>query len=337
MTPFVPKGKRVLSAIQPSGALHIGNYLGALKQWVALQEAGNSCTFPIVDLHAITVPYEPTQLPDTVLRTAAVLLAVGIDPKKSTVFIQSQVSAHAEATWLLTTITPVGELERMTQYKDKAEKQQTVGAGLLSYPMLMAADILLYQTDLVPVGDDQFQHIEFTRAIARRFNQRFGDVFVEPQAYITKGSARVMSLTDPTRKMSKSDPPASTIALWDSPDDIRKKIRSAVTDSGTSVNQDRLGPALNNLLAIFAAFAGRPLPDITEQYSGAGYAAFKDALADLLVEKLTPIRERAEGFLKDRTALVKVLARGAEKAAPVAYGTLATMKERMGLSPLTPP
>lgn len=340
----LPSGKRVLSAAQPTGKAHIGNYLGAFQQWVALQEAGNACVFPIVDLHAITVPYQPKTFADTVLRTAALYLAVGIDPQQSVLFVQSHVSAHAEAAWLLTTMTPVGELTRMTQYKDKAQKQRTVGAGLLNYPILMAADILLYQTDLVPVGNDQLQHVEFARMVARKFNSQFGKTFVEPQAYVLKETTRIRSLSDPTRKMSKSDPPASYVALWDSPDAIQKKVRSAVTDSGSSIDPKNLGPALTNLLTIYAAFsAGRSDLDgkrsdlnvaaVAEQFASKGYAAFKSALADLLVEKLTPIRTKAEKILADPESLYKTLARGAEKAASVAYGTLATMKERMGLVP----
>ena len=333
----------------------MGNYLGALQQWVALQEAGNACTYAIVDLHAITVPYDPKTLPDAVLKTAATLLAVGVDPKKSTLFVQSHVSAHAEATWLLTTITPVGELERMTQYKEKTARQKTVLAGLLNYPVLMAADILLYDTDLVPVGEDQLQHLEFARTLARKFNRQFGGTLKEPRAYLPKetarpvrcpasNGARVMSLQDPSRKMSKSDAPNSYVALLDPPDVIRKKIRSAVTDSGTAVDPKKLGPALQNLLTIYAAMKGsgtgggsdrdgeRSNPTIVaESFAGQGYAAFKEALADLLIEKLTPIRTRAEKLLADPSSLYKTLARGAEAAAPVSFGTLAKMKERMGL------
>lgn len=327
----LPTGKRVLSAVQPSGELHIGNYLGALRQWVALQNAGNTCTYSIADLHAIAVPYDPEKLPETVQRTAALLLAIGIDPKKSTLFIQSHVSAHAEAAWLLTTITPYGDLTRMTQFKEKGSRQKTVGAGLFTYPILVAADILLYHADLVPVGEDQLQHLEFARTLVRKFNRQFGKTFTEPSAYVTKETARIMSLTDPSQKMSKSDPPASFVALLDSPGAIQKKIASAVTDSGTSIEPDKLGPALTNLLAIYAAFADSTVAEAAEQFAGKGYAAFKRALADLLVEKLEPIRAKSQKLLADRDALYKTLARGAEKAASVAYGTLATMKERMGL------
>ncbi|MDP3685927.1 MAG: tryptophan--tRNA ligase [bacterium] len=329
----IPTKKRVFSAAQPTGDPHIGNYLGALKQWVALQAAGNKVFAMIADLHAITAPYEARALPEMMVQTAAVLLAVGIDPNKTTIFVQSHVSAHAEAAWLLTTITPYGELTRMTQFKEKGVKQKAVGAGLFAYPILMAADILLYQTELVPVGEDQLQHLEFSRTLARKFNQQFGQTVTEPKAFLLKETARVMSLADPTRKMSKSDPPASTLALLDSPDAIRKKLRSAVTDSGTAVNPERLGPALTNLLTLYAAFADTTIQAVAEQFAGKGYAVFKDALADLLAEKLGPIRTRATDFLKDPKALYATLARGAEKAAPIAYGTLAKMKEHMGLTP----
>lgn len=339
MSTELPKNLRVLSAAQPTGEPHIGNYLGALTQWVALQNAGNHCVFPIVDLHAITAAYDPRQLPEHVLKTAALYIAVGIDPLKSLLFVQSHVSAHAEAAWLLTTITPFGELTRMTQFKEKGVKQQTAGAGLFAYPVLMAADIILYDTDIVPVGEDQLQHLEFARTIARKFNRQFGQTLKEPKAYAPKSTARIMSLADPTRKMSKSDPPGSTIALWDEPTAIRKKLRSAVTDSGTAVNPKNLGPALTNLLTIYAALGSDPIAvkgsdpfsSVAEKFAGKGYAAFKDALADLLVERLTPIRKRVAALLADRAELYKILARGAEKAAPVAYGTLARMKERMGL------
>lgn len=332
----LPKKKRVFSGVQPSGELHIGNYLGALKQWVAFQtEPGNQCTFPIVDLHAITVPYAPQDVPNVVLQTAALLFAVGIDPKQSTIFVQSHVPAHAEATWLLTTITPFGELTRMTQFKEKGARQATIGAGLFAYPILMAADILLYNTDVVPVGEDQLQHIEFTRTLARKFNRQFGNTVIEPRAYVLQETARVMSLSDPRRKMSKSDPPASAIALWDSPEGIRKKLRSAVTDSGTSVNPKKLGPALQNLLGMYAAFAEQPMATVAEDFAGRGYAAFKSALADLLVERLTPIRTRAAALLEDRAGLQATLTDGAGHAAATANATLARMKDCMGLLPRT--
>lgn len=327
----LPTKKGVLSAAQPTGEPHIGNYLGAFKQWVALQNAGNRVFAMIADLHAITAPYDARELPDTVRKIAATLLAVGIDPQQSTLFVQSHISAHAEAAWLLTTITSYGELTRMTQFKDKATQQKTVGAGLFSYPVLMAADVLLYQTELVPVGEDQLQHLEFTRTLARKFNQRFGSVLTEPRAFVARETARIMSLTDPARKMSKSDPPASRIGLLDDPSTIQKKIRAAVTDSGTAVNPKKIGPALMNLLAIHAAFGDTTVQEAAEQFAGKGYVTFKDTLADVLIEKLAPIRTRATDLLKNPKALYTTLARGAEKAAPIAYGTLAHMKERMGL------
>lgn len=323
----------MLSAAQPTGEPHLGNYLGAFKQWVALQDAGNHCVFPIVDLHAITVPYDSERFSDVVLRMAALYIAVGIDPKKSILFVQSHVPAHAEAAWLLTTITPVGELERMTQYKDKAKRQKTVGAGLLSYPILMAADILLYDTDIVPVGEDQVQHLEFARTLARKFNRQFGPALKEPQAYVLKDTARISSLLDPERKMSKSDPPASYLALWDEPDDIRRKIRAAVTDSGTEVHPKKLGPALRNLLSLYAAVAEQPVDDVAQEFSGQGYAKFKEALADCVADFLAPICNRTAELWRDRAELARVLADGAERAAQTANATLARMKEHMGLLP----
>lgn len=325
------KTRRVFSAIQPSGDLHIGNYLGALRQWVALQDTGNTCTFSIVDFHAITVPYDPKRLPETSLKTAALLLAVGIDPKKSVVFFQSHVPAHTEAAWLLTTITPVGALERMTQYKEKTARQKSIGAGLLNYPILMAADILLYETDLVPVGEDQKQHLEFARALARTFNRRFGETLKEPRAFVIHETARIMSLQDPARKMSKSDPLTSVLALWDSPETIQRKLRSAVTDSGTAINPKKLGPALINLLGIYAAFAERTVAAVADDFAGRGYAVFKQALADLLVDRLTPLRMRALALLEDRARLQVTLTDGATRAATTANTTLARMKDRMGL------
>ncbi|TSC72587.1 MAG: tryptophanyl-tRNA synthetase [Parcubacteria group bacterium Gr01-1014_38] len=327
----LPSNKRILSAAQPTGEAHIGNYLGAFKQWVALQDAGNDVCAMIADLHAITAPYDAATFPNTTLRMAALLMAVGLDPKKSVVFIQSHVPAHTEAAWLLTTITPVGDLTRMTQYKDKAKKQKTVGAGLLNYPTLMAADILLYQTEIVPVGEDQTQHLEFARTLARKFNRQFGKTFTEPRAFVLEETARIMSLTDPTRKMSKSDLPASRIGLLDDPSAIPRKIRAAVTDSGTAVNPKKLGPALTNLLTIFATFSEKPFRDVAEEYAGLGYAVVKSALADLLVDRLAPIRNRAEELLWDHGELQRILADGAERAATLANKTLVTMRKRMGL------
>lgn len=330
----LPTGKRVLSAAQPTGAPHIGNYLGAFQQWVALQDTGNACFFPIVDLHAITLPYDPKTFPDIVLRTAALYCAVGIDPQKSTLFVQSHIPAHTEAAWLLTTITPVGDLTRMTQFKDKAQKQKTVGAGLLNYPILMAADILLYRADLVPVGEDQIQHLEFARTLAHKFNRQFGETLKQPRAFLLKDTGRIMSLADPARKMSKSDSPASAVSLWDAPDSIRRKIRSAVTDSGTAVNPKKLGPALRNLLMIYASFSGKTVPEVAGSFAGQGYAAFKITLAELLIEKLSPIRERAETLFRERQELRRLLREGADRARAAAEPTLAAMKNRMGLHPV---
>lgn len=327
----LPSDKRVLSAAQPTGELHIGNYLGALTQWVALQNAGNDCIFPIVDLHAITVPYDPKTFGDTVLKTAALYMAAGIKPEDSVLFIQSHVPAHAEAAWLLTTITPYGDLTRMTQFKEKGAKQKAVGTGLFAYPILMAADILLYRTELVPVGEDQLQHLEFTRTLARKFNRQFGKTFTEPEAFLLEDTARIMSLTDPRKKMSKSDRPESRIGLLDDPTTIERKIRSAVTDSGTGVNPKKIGPALKNLLTVFSAFSKTPSSDIAERYAGQGYAVFKKALTELLIDQLSPVRTRASMLLQDRQELRSILAEGAGRATVTAKKTLASMKDRMGL------
>src|SRR3989344_266273 len=250
MNTLTPRGKTILSGIQPSGELHLGNYLGAIKQWVELQQ-DSTAYFCIVDLHAITVPYSPAELSERVLATAAIYLACGVDPEKSVIFIQSHVPAHAELAWLLGTTTPLGELNRMTQFKDKAAKQGTETLGLFAYPVLQAADILLYQADLVPVGEDQIQHLELARDIAKRFNNKFGEVFTVPKAHVNKNTARIMSLTEPTKKMSKSDNARSYIALTDEPDTIRKKIASAVTETKPGFSFERSGPAVKNLLAIY--------------------------------------------------------------------------------------
>lgn len=335
-----PSGKTILSGIQPSGTLHIGNYLGALKQWVALQD-NNTTYYCIVDEHAITVEYDPKELPERVLSAAAIYLAAGLDPKKSTLFVQSQIPAHAELNWLLTTITQFGELSRMTQFKDKSKKQESVSLGLFAYPVLMAADILLYQADLVPVGDDQKQHVELARDIAERFNKRFGQAVKVPGYFASSFATRVMSLADPTHKMSKSDGEKSYIALTDEPEVIRKKIMSAVTDTepvfkfdsgGTPAEASaKAGPAVKNLLRIYQAFGNESPGDIEQKFSGKGYKEFKEALAKLLVEKLTPIREKYQKLRADEKNLKAILEEGRAKAAAVANKTLQDVKEKMGL------
>ena len=323
--------KTILSGIQPSGALHIGNYLGALKQWVALQK-NNDAYYCIVDLHAITVPYEPKQLHTNVLDAAAIYIACGIDPENSTLFVQSHIPAHVELMWLLGVNTPFGELERMTQFKDKSAKQgKGTSFGVFAYPVLMAADILLYQADLVPVGDDQKQHVELTRDIAGRFNNKHSDTFTIPEAYIPKTSARIMSLTDPAKKMSKSDSNKSYIAITDEPDVIRKKIMSAATETESVFSFAESGPAVKNLLHIYQAFSEESPKYIEQKFTGQGYKEFKSALAEVIVEKLTPIREKYTELRQDETSLKNILDQGRDKATEVANKTLRDVKQKMGL------
>src|ERR687893_2557597 len=286
--------RRVFSGIQPSGNFHLGNYLGALKNWVEIQDEYENF-FCIVDLHAITVPQDPKVLRRKIRELAALYFASGIDPEKSVVFRQSRVSGHAELTWLLNCVAKVGELSRMTQFKDKAQKggAEAASVGLYDYPVLMAADILLYNAHLVPVGEDQRQHLELARTLARRFNGLYGETFVVPEPMILDTGARVMALDEPTKKMSKSSPtPAGYVALLDEPDVIRRKIRRAKTDSGTEVVASPEKPAITNLLGIYAGLTDRSVPEIEDQYRGKGYGDFKKDLAEVVVESLSPIRER---------------------------------------------
>ena len=322
--------KRVLSGIQPSGQLTLGNYIGAMKHFVAMQEE-HDCSFMIVDLHAITVPQEPAALREQSESVAALFVAAGLDPAKANIFMQSHVREHAELGWLLTTMTYMGELERMTQFKDKSSGKESVGAGLFTYPSLMAADILLYQTDLVPVGEDQKQHLELTRDLAGRFNQRYGETFTVPQPLIPKVGARVMSLDDASKKMSKSNPNAgSYIALLDSPDVIRKKISRAVTDSGREVKFDPQNkPEVSNLIAIYSACSGLTPQEIEARYEGQGYGPFKKDLAEQVVALLEPIQARYQE-VRASGELRRILADGAENARQVAAQTVRTVKERMG-------
>ena len=325
---------RVLSGIQPTAdSFHFGNYLGALRQWVGLQE-GHDAFYCIVDLHAITVEYDPAQLRERTLRSAAQLIAAGIDPEQSTLFVQSQVPEHAQLAWVLGCLTGFGEASRMTQFKDKSARGGTDRAtvGLFTYPILQAADILLYQTHRVPVGEDQRQHIELTRDLAGRFNHRFGDTFRLPDAYIVKETAKITDLADPTIKMSKSaSSPAGIIELLDDPKVSAKKVRSAVTDSGRDVRFDEAEkPGISNLLTIYSVLAGDSIPKLEERYAGRGYGDFKGDLADLVVEFVTPFRNRTFELLDDRTELDKILATGAERANAVASETLATVYDRVG-------
>jgi len=329
---------RVFSGIKPTGEVQLGNYVGALRRFVAAQD-DDDCVFCIVDLHAITdgLP-DPDELRSKTLDLAAVYLAAGIDPERSILFVQSHVSEHAELTWILNCFAAVGELRRMTQFKDRSAKNKDgfVSTGLFDYPVLMAADILLYRTDRVPVGDDQRQHLELTRDVAERFNARFPDTFVVPEADIppAEGGARVMDLQNPTAKMSKStDSPQGTVKVTDSPEDVRRKVKAAVTDSGREVVFAEDKPAISNLLTIFSAASGRSIPDLERAYAGTGYGEFKRDLADALVEFLRPLQERYREISSDPAGIERVLDAGAEKARSVATKTLATVYERVGFLP----
>ncbi|EIW01089.1 LOW QUALITY PROTEIN: tryptophanyl-tRNA synthetase [Thermoanaerobacter siderophilus SR4] len=322
--------KRVFSGVQPTGDIHIGNYLGAMRQFVALQD-DYECFFCAVDLHALTVPQDPKVLKEKTIELAALYLAIGLDPKKVTIFIQSHVPAHAELAWLLQCITYFGELSRMTQFKDKSKGKESVSVGLFTYPDLMAADILLYNTHYVPVGEDQKQHLELTRDIAQRFNNRFGETFVVPEPMILKLGARIMSLTDPTKKMSKSDSdPNNRINLLDEPSVIKKKIMRAVTDSETEIRLDwENKPGVSNLLTIYSLFTGMEIEEVVNKFKGQGYGTLKKELAEVVIDKLTVIQKNYKDLSRDY--VLKVLKEGAERAQAVAEKTLKEVKEKMGL------
>lgn len=322
---------KIFSGIQPTGNPHIGNYLGAIKQWVELQDEDNQAIYCIVDEHAITVPQDPETLQKNTLDAAMICLAAGINPDKSIVFIQSHVPAHAELGWILNTMTPIGELERMTQYKEKKEK--STYAGLFNYPTLMAADILLYRTEVVPVGEDQVQHIELARSLAERFNNRYGETFVIPKPRLKRETARIMSLTEPEKKMSKSDESnKSRINLTDSLDTIREKIKSAVTDSGNEIKHDpETKPAISNLINLYAGFSGNLVKDIEGKFSGKSYAEFKEALAEVIVGALIPFQQRYNELQKEKTDVLDLLKRGAEKASAIAEPKLKEVKQKIGL------
>jgi tryptophanyl-tRNA synthetase len=323
---------RIFSGIRPTGGLHIGNYLGAVKQWIELEDK-NECVFCIVDLHAITTPYDPKELQKNILETTAVYLAAGINPEKSIIFVQSEVKEHAELAWLLGTITPMGELSRMTQFKEKSKQHKDyINAGLFNYPVLMAADILLYKAQAVPVGKDQEQHVELARTIAKKFNQKFGEVFPEPKSILPKTGAKIMSLTDPKKKMSKSDDPKSCISLFDSPEDITKKIMSAETDSGKEIIYNvTKKPGISNLLTIYSLLTDKPIKEIEKQFKGKGYGDFKKSLAKIIIDYLEPFR-RKQKELQTRDVYVKdILAKGASRAKTIAQSTMQEVREKMGL------
>src|SRR2546423_2230612 len=323
--------KRIFSGAQPTGNIHIGNYLGALRNWAALQYEYESF-FCIVNLHAITLPQDPQVLARTTRDLARIYLATGIDPQVAIIFIQSDVPEHAELAWILNCVTRISELERMTQFKDKAGKQrESVGAGLLTYPVLMAADILLYQTDLVPVGHDQKQHLELTRDLAERFNRDFGETFRLPDAFIPKVGAKIMALDDPSKKMSKSDENIhGSITLMDDADTIRRKFKRAVTDSGTEVRFDESRPAITNLLTIYQLLTGKSSEEIESHFAGKGYAQLKSELAEATVEFLRPYQERMRSISDEE--LHRILSEGAEKARSIAAPTMRDVRERMGIA-----
>lgn len=333
----------LFSGVQPTANLHIGNYIGALKQWTDIQHRYR-CLFCVVDLHAITVPQDPKQLRANILNVAATYLAVGIDPSRCHIFVQSEVQEHAELGWILGTMAKIAELERMTQYKDKSVKQgENVGVGLFTYPALMAADILLYDTTVVPVGEDQLQHLELTRTLARRFNAKYpaqggsasggGDTFVIPQPLVQKVGARIMGLDDPKVKMSKSASSAANyISLTDAPDVIRKKISRAVTDSGTAISYDETKrPAISNLMTIYHHATGKTIKEIEKEFAGKGYAEFKKTLAEAVVEMLAPVQKRIHHFLDDPAELAKILDAGRDAAKELASQKMKIVREKVGL------
>ena len=332
MTNEVERRKRALSLIQPTGIPTLGNYLGALRNWVTMQDDFD-CAFAVADLHAITVRQEPAKLRRQIMEMYALLLAIGLDPERTMVFVQSQVPAHAQLSWLLSCYTQFGELSRMTQFKDKSQKHaDNINLGLFAYPALMAADILLYQPDYVPVGADQKQHCELTRNIAERFNGLYGSVFTVPEPYIMKSGARVCSLQDPTKKMSKSDENQNSfISLKDNADTILRKFKRAVTDSEAKVYHSPEKPGVSNLMDIYSAVTGRTMEQIQAEFEGKGYGDFKVAVAEAVIEELRPIQQRFDELMKDKGELEAQMKIGAEKASRVADRTLRKVMKKIGL------
>jgi len=323
---------RILSGIQPTGDIHIGNYLGAIKQWLSLQEK-NECIFFIADLHSLTTPFDPKSLQKSITEKIISYIAAGLDPEKSTIFVQSQIKEHTELAWLLNTICPVGELERMTQYKEKSKKfKNNINAGLLDYPVLMAADILLYKTEAVPVGKDQTQHVELARTLARKFNQRFGKTFVEPKSLVPKFGSKIMGLVNPKKKMSKTDTPQSYISLFDSPEAIQKKIMSATTDSGKQVKYNPTKKAgISNLLTIYSLLTDKPIKEIEKKFKDKGYAEFKKSLAKTVIDFLEPFRKKQKELAARDVYIKEILNRGKNRAQTIAQVTIQEVKEKMGL------
>ena len=323
---------RVISGIQPTGATHIGNYLGALKNWIEIQDK-HECLFFVADLHAITSPYDPQGFANQTHEKTVELLALGLNPEQCTLFIQSQIKEHVELAWIFQTIIPVGELSGMTQYKEKSKKfRHNINAGLFAYPVLQAADILLYRADLVPVGKDQQQHLELTRTIARKFNQRFGQKFSEPKAMILGSGAKIMSLADPKKKMSKSDKPESYIGVFDDPKTIEKKIMAAVTDAGKEIiyNPGKK-PGISNLLNIYSLFSGAPIKEAEKSFRKKGYAALKKQIAQLLAAKLEPFRKKKQELASRDVYVKEMMARGTKNARQLASFTMEEVRKKVGL------
>ncbi len=326
--------KTVFSGVQPTGRITLGNYLGAIKNWAPLQEEYN-CIYCVVDLHSLTVTQIPAELRKNTMDLLALYIACGIDPQKSTLFIQSHVHEHAELAWILDTVTYVGEMNRMTQFKEKSRKHaDNINMGLMNYPVLMASDILLYQTDLVPIGKDQVQHLELARNLAERFNSRYSPTFVVPEGFLPKAGKSIKSLQDPSAKMSKSDPNENAfIALTDDADTIRRKLRRAVTDCDTEVRMSEEKPAVSNLLTIYSLTSGESIADAENRFAGCGYGIFKDAVADAVIATVEPIQRKQKELLADRGYLESVLKQGAEDASRIAAKTLSKVYRKVGLVP----
>jgi len=321
---------RIFSGVQPSGKLHIGNYLGAIKNWVKLQDSYESI-FCVVDMHAITIPQDPKALRKKTIEAAKIYLAAGIDPQKSVIFIQSHVKEHAELTWILNTVAKMPDLDKMTQFKDKTQKggRESAGVGLFDYPVLMAADILLYDTEVVPVGEDQVQHVELTRTLGRKFNNKFGETFVIPEPKLVKEAARIMGLDDPSKKMSKSATSEyNYIGLLDDAETVKKKIKKAVTDSGNEIVYSDDKPALKNLINIYSAFSEKTSKEIEKMYAGRGYADFKNDLSEEIIKFLEPFQKKFKDFSNEE--VLKILEEGAEKARPLAEKKIKEVKEKIG-------
>jgi tryptophanyl-tRNA synthetase len=323
---------KIFSGIQPTNIVHIGNYLGAIKNWVELQNESDKAIFCIVDLHAVTVPQDPKKLSENILKMGALYIACGIDIEKSTIFVQSSRPEHTELAWILNCHTSMGELQRMTQFKEKSEGQKNYSAGLFNYPTLMAADILLYHATHVPVGEDQKQHIELTRDLAERINKKYGQVFTVPEPIIKKQTARIMALDDPSKKMSKSAPSSSNyIAMTDDEETIKDKIKRAVTDSGSEIKAGPDKPAITNLLNIFAAFSDKSIENLEKEFEDRGYGEFKEALAQTIIDHLSPIQKKYNELIEDQEKLKKILTSGADSLKDEAQKNVSKIKLRIGL------